>query len=165
MNSLVKIGIMSFAHHHAEAYINTVRNVPGVELLWLADEDLQRGQHFARTFQAPYFDSYEALLNARPDAVLVCSENSKHRPLVEMAAAAARCMCCARNRWRRSRPIRKRWSGLPRLVWVDDGIPMRFSTPLLEVKAASMRAIWARSVLQRDESGRSAAAPAPLVRG
>ena len=88
MNSLVKIGIMSFAHHHAEAYINNVRNAPGVELLGLADEDTQRGQHYAQVFKAPYFESYEALLNARPDAVLVCSENSKHRPLVEMAAAA-----------------------------------------------------------------------------
>ena len=46
MNSLVKIGIMSFAHHHAEAYINNVRNVPGVEFIGLADEDAQRGQTF-----------------------------------------------------------------------------------------------------------------------
>ena len=136
MNSLVKIGIMSFAHHHAEAYINNVRNVPGVELLGLADEDPQRGQHFAQRFQAPYFDSYEALLNARPDAVLVCSENGKHRPLVEMAAAAKVHVLC-------EKPLATNPADSQAMVDAcrEAGVklmtafPMRFSTPLLEVKA------------------------------
>ncbi len=136
MNSLVKIGIMSFAHHHAESYINNVRNVPGVELLGLADEDSQRGQHYANVFHAPYFDSYEALLNARPDAVLVCSENGKHRPLVEMAAAAKAHVLCEKPL--ATNPVDShamleacRKAGVKLMT----AFPMRFSTPLLEVKA------------------------------
>ena len=35
----MKIGILSFAHHHAEAYIHNLRNIPGVELIGVADED------------------------------------------------------------------------------------------------------------------------------
>ena len=132
----MKIGIMSFAHHHAEAYINNVRNVPGVELLGLADDDAARGQHFAQTFHTAYFDSYEALLNARPDAVLVCSENSRHRPLVEMAAAAKVHVLCE-NRWRRIPLMHRRWWRLASRAGVKlmTAFPMRFSTPLLEVKA------------------------------
>jgi len=132
----MKIGIMSFAHHHAEAYIDNVRNVPGVELLGLADEDAARGQHFAQTFHTPYFDSYEALLNARPDAMLVCSENSKHRPLVEMAAAAKVHVLC-------EKPLATSPADAQAMVEacrqagvkLMTAFPMRFSTPLLEVKA------------------------------
>ena len=51
----MKIGIMSFAHHHAEAYINNVRNAPGVELMGVADEDATRGQHFAQAVQYTLF--------------------------------------------------------------------------------------------------------------
>ena len=111
----MKIGIMSFAHHHAEAYIHNVRNVPGVELMGVADEDATRGQHFAQAFNTRYFDSYEALLNAPPDGVLVCSENSRHRPLVEMAAAAKVHVLCEKplatnpaDSQRCWRPARKR---------------------------------------------------------
>ena len=33
----MKIGIMSFAHHHAEAYIGNLRAIPGVEMIGIAD--------------------------------------------------------------------------------------------------------------------------------
>ncbi len=132
----MKIGLMSIAHHHAEAYINNVRKAPGVELMGLADDDAERGRHFAQTFATPYFESYEALLNARPDAVLVCSENSRHRPLVEMAAAAQAHVLC-------EKPLAT--TPADALAMVDacrkagvmlmTAFPMRFSTPLLEVKA------------------------------
>jgi predicted dehydrogenase len=70
----MKIGILSFAHLHAEAYIQNLRTVPGVEMIGLADDDAQRGQHFAQLFNAHYFRSYEELLAARPDGVVICSE-------------------------------------------------------------------------------------------
>ena len=37
----MKIGIMSFAHLHAEAYIHNLRAIPGVEMIGIADEDGQ----------------------------------------------------------------------------------------------------------------------------
>ena len=90
----MKIGIMSFAHHHAEAYIQSLRVIPGVELIGIADEDLERGRHVADSFEVDLFPNYEALLATKPDGVLVCSENSKHRPLVEMAAQAGVNVLC-----------------------------------------------------------------------
>ena len=79
---------MSFAHHHAEAYIQNLRHIPGVELLGVADEDAARGQSFAERFWRRITSlAYEDLIEAKPDGVIICIENNKHRPLVEMAAA------------------------------------------------------------------------------
>jgi len=136
MKSRMKIGIMSFAHHHAEAYINNVRNAPGVELMGVADEDAARGQHFAQAFNAPYFDSYEALLSARPAAVLVCSENSKHRPLVELAAAAKVHVLCEKPLATNPTDSQAMLEACHRAgVKLMTAFPMRFSTPLLEVRS------------------------------
>ena len=44
----MKIGIMSFAHHHAEAYIQNMPLIPGVEIMGLADDDRERGERMAR---------------------------------------------------------------------------------------------------------------------
>jgi predicted dehydrogenase len=136
MNRRMKIGIMSFAHHHAEAYINNVRNAPGVELMGLADEDAARGQQFAQAFNTTYFDSYEALLNACPDAVLVCSENSNHRRLVEMAAAARAHVLCEKPLATNPTDSQAMLEACHKAgVKLMTAFPMRFSTPLLEVKA------------------------------
>lgn len=90
----MKIGIMSFAHLHAEAYINNLRAAPGVEIIGLADENFERGQKFAELNHTHAFRNYEDLLEAKPDAVVITSENSKHRPLVEMAAEAGCHILC-----------------------------------------------------------------------
>ena len=132
----MKIGIMSFAHLHAEAYVHNVRAIPGVELLGIADEDMARGRRFADQFGAHLFPSYEALLAAKPDGVLICSENSKHRPLVEMAAQAGVHVLC-------EKPLATTLADAEAIVTAcrDAGIilmtafPMRFSAPLVEVKA------------------------------
>jgi predicted dehydrogenase len=87
MESAMKIGIMSFAHHHAEAYIGNLRAIPEVEMIGLADDDPARGRHYADQFEAHLYPSYEALLE-EADGILVCCENNRHRALTEMAARA-----------------------------------------------------------------------------
>lgn len=90
----MKVGIFSFAHHHAEAYIHNLRAAPNVEVIGAADQDLGRAQRIAGPLGVPVFASYEALLAEKPDLVLVCSENARHRPLVELAAAAGCHILC-----------------------------------------------------------------------
>ena len=90
----MKIGIMSFAHHHADAYIQNLRLLPGVELLGVADVDAERGQTYAKGSGSKFFPSYADLLEAKPDGVIICSENNQHRPLVEMAAACGVHVLC-----------------------------------------------------------------------
>ncbi len=90
----MRIGIMSFAHLHAEGYIQNLRQSPGVEMIGFSDTDAERGQHFAQVFDARWFPTHEALLTEKPDGVIVCSENAHHRELVEMAAKAGVHILC-----------------------------------------------------------------------
>lgn len=84
----MRIGIMSFAHLHAEMYIHNLRNAPGVDVVGFSDTDAERGQHFAQVFHARWFPTHEALLGENLDGVVVCSENATRRELVELAANA-----------------------------------------------------------------------------
>ncbi len=84
----MRLAIMSFAHLHAEAYIHNLRAIPDVELIGFSDTDAARGQHFADVYDARWFETHEALIAERPDGVVICSENARHRELAEMAAQA-----------------------------------------------------------------------------
>ncbi len=84
----MKLGILSFAHLHAESYVGSIRKIPGVELIGVADDDVERAERYAQQYGVRSFSSCETLLNEKPDGVIVCSENANHRPLVELAAAA-----------------------------------------------------------------------------
>lgn len=90
----LRIGIMSFAHLHAEGYIQNLRQTPGVEMIGFSDTDAERGQHFAEIFDAQWYPTHEALIAEQPDGVIVCSENAGRRPLVEMAAQAGVHVLC-----------------------------------------------------------------------
>lgn len=91
----LKIGMMSFAHMHAFSYAHSVVSRPDTELVGIADHDLNRAGNMAKTFETRAFESYEALL-ARPglEAVVIASENVKHRELAEMAARAGKHILC-----------------------------------------------------------------------
>lgn len=132
----MKIGIMSFAHLHAEAYIHNLRAVPGVEMIGLADDNPERGRHFADMFEARFFPSYQALLAEQPDGVLVCSENANHRPLVEMAAAAGVHVLSEKPLATTLEDAQAMVNACQKAgVILMTAFPMRFSAPLLEVKA------------------------------
>jgi predicted dehydrogenase len=132
---MIKIGILSFAHHHGEAYIANVRKMEGVQLLGVADDDPMRGQRIAAEHHAQYFHTYDDLLEAKPDGVIVCTENNRHRPLVEMAASRGIHVLC-------EKPIATNVEDARAIVEACDkagvllmtAFPMRFSAPLLEIK-------------------------------
>lgn len=105
----MRIGIMSIAHLHAEAYIGNLRRSPNVELVGFSEPDAVQGAQFASRYAARWFPSHEALLAEKPDGVIICSENANHRELVEMAAAAGGHVLC-------EKPIE---------VTLDDAIAMR----------------------------------------
>ncbi|MEA3440458.1 MAG: Gfo/Idh/MocA family oxidoreductase [Chloroflexota bacterium] len=131
----MKVGIMSLAHHHAEAYIQKLRAIPQVELLGVADEDKNRGERIAEQHETRFFRTYEELISAGPDGVIICSENNKHLPLVELAADAGVNVLC-------EKPIATNVEDARTIVDVCDragvllmtAFPMRFSTPLVGIK-------------------------------
>lgn len=90
----VKIGILSMAHMHAYSYAAAIRAIEGAELVGIADHDAERARAAAQQFGTKAFDSYEALLSADIDAVVIGSENVRHRSLCEMAASAGKHVLC-----------------------------------------------------------------------
>jgi predicted dehydrogenase len=132
----MKIGILSFAHHHAEAYIQNLRTIPQVDLIGVADEEAQRGERIARQHGISFFPTYGDLLAAKPDGVIICSENSKHRYMVEMAADADVNVLCEKPLATTVEDARAIVNACEKAgVVLMTAFPMRFSTPLIEVKA------------------------------
>lgn len=131
----MRIGILSLAHHHAEAYIAAIRATPGLELMGLWDGNEARGRAAAADAATRFFASPSALLAAKPEAVIVASENSKHRDLVEAAAAAGAHVLC-------EKPLATTVADAESMVAacraagvrLMTAFPMRFSPALLEVK-------------------------------
>ncbi|MEV5610634.1 Gfo/Idh/MocA family oxidoreductase [Streptomyces sp. NPDC052225] len=89
----MKVGVLSFAHVHAGGFARLLAAMDGVEVL-AADPDTDlaapgevRGKDFAARLGVNYVDTYEELFAWGPDKVVVCSENVRHRPLVELAAS------------------------------------------------------------------------------
>jgi predicted dehydrogenase len=131
----MRIGMMSFAHLHADAYIHNLRALPDVELIGIADDDLDRARHYAALYNTRAYDSYTQMLADRPDGVVICSENSKHAPLVIIAAEAGANILC-------EKPLMTSLEDGKRMLETCDqanvrlmtAFPMRFSSPVLEVK-------------------------------
>jgi predicted dehydrogenase len=83
-----RIGILSFAHLHAEGYQANLKGISGVELVGFSHENPDEGRRYAGEYGLRWFPRHQELLAEGLDGVLVCAENANHRALVENAAAA-----------------------------------------------------------------------------
>lgn len=132
---MIRVGIMSFAHLHAEAYVHNLRANPHVELVGFADDDAVRGQQFSSQYSLPFFDTYEELFEQNLDGVVICSENSRHLEMVQMATRHGTHVLC-------EKPLATTVNDAESMVQacrsagviLMTAFPMRFSPPLMEVK-------------------------------
>ncbi len=131
----MRLGILSFAHVHAESYADSLASMPGVDFMGIADDDRQRGEHFAAAHQVPFYPSYAALLAERPDGVIVCAENARHREPVELSAQAGVHVLCEKPLATTLEDARAMIEACQQAgVVLMTAFPMRFSAPLLEIK-------------------------------
>ncbi len=132
----MKIGIFSFAHMHAESYVRCLAALPGVELIGIADDESARGSEFAQRHSTRFYPSYEALLADEPDGVVLCTENARHRALTELAAAAGAHVLCEKPLATTVVDGQAMLDACNRAgVILMTAFPMRFSAPVMEVKA------------------------------
>ena len=94
----LRIGIISLAHGHAFSYLNALAAMPGVEVI-ACDPDASadqpgRGEAAVVETGARWAPSTEALLEQRPDGVIVCSENTRHRRDAAAALGAGAHVLC-----------------------------------------------------------------------
>ncbi len=91
---MTKLGILSFAHLHADLYAAAIRSLPNVELAGIFDEDSNRAKQKAQEFETAPFDNVNALLEQDIQGVIVTAENAKHRRYTEAAARAGKHVLC-----------------------------------------------------------------------
>ncbi|MCX7919992.1 MAG: Gfo/Idh/MocA family oxidoreductase [bacterium] len=91
---MVKVGMLSFAHMHANSYITCLKSLPNVEVVGIADDNSARGKKIAKLHQTKFFSSYEKLLDTDIHAVVICSENVNHKKLTVMAAKSGKHVLC-----------------------------------------------------------------------
>jgi predicted dehydrogenase len=91
---MMRVGIMSFAHGHADGFLQILRNLLDVELVGFSEPDLEQGKKVSELYTTKCFDTHEGLLNTGLDAVVICSENTKHKEHVELAAKAGVHILC-----------------------------------------------------------------------
>jgi predicted dehydrogenase len=134
----VGIGILSFAHGHANGYAAVVNAHPYATLVAIADEDAERGQAAAEQFGGDYVaDYHDVLARDDIDAVIICSENSRHREMTVAAAEAGKHVLC-------EKPLAtSRADGLAMIaacqkhnVKLQTAFPVRFSAPTIALRDA-----------------------------
>ncbi|MFK3677144.1 Gfo/Idh/MocA family protein [Microbacterium sp. NPDC090218] len=96
----LRIAVLSFAHTHALSYVHALKAMPGIELITAdpdgatAPDDAPRGAALAAELGVAYVETYDEAFAWKPDAVVIAAENSRHRALVERAAAAGVHVLC-----------------------------------------------------------------------
>jgi predicted dehydrogenase len=90
----VKIGMISFAHSHANSIMNELLAIPGVEIAGIYDDQRERVVKITENRGIPYFEDHRRLLETDLDAVVICSENVHHAKYTMEAAAAGKHVLC-----------------------------------------------------------------------
>jgi len=139
----MRIGVASLEHVHAETYVRLLHVWDGIELV-VADpggDAVEEGRRATRdriaSLGVTILDSYEDLLAAEPDGIIVCTPNSQHRDLVERAAAAGVHVLC-------EKPIATEVSDAVAMIEACEragvglmlAYPVRFSPGMRELKSA-----------------------------
>jgi predicted dehydrogenase len=137
MTARLSVGLVSAAHVHTDTYAEILGSMADVELIGLADPDPRRGQDFAALHSISFLGDLPALLALHPDAVVVTSENSKHRADVEAAAAAGAHVLCEKPLATTVEDARSIVEACGRAgVRLMTAFPSRFSAPVGRIAAA-----------------------------
>ena len=88
---MLKIGLVSRWHVHADEYANAVKQYPDAEIVAVWDESAERGKKWAEALGCRYFGDYGMMLRKGDiDAVVIASPTSMHPSLITKAAKAGK---------------------------------------------------------------------------
>ncbi|MFA5189684.1 MAG: Gfo/Idh/MocA family oxidoreductase [Verrucomicrobiia bacterium] len=86
---MIRIALLSTAHLHVNSYAQEARNSQDVQIACVWDDDPARGEPVAKELGVPFDNDLARVLSRKDvDAVIVCSESSKHRTILVSAAHA-----------------------------------------------------------------------------
>ncbi|MDI9485726.1 MAG: Gfo/Idh/MocA family oxidoreductase [Bacillota bacterium] len=131
---VVRIGFLSIAHLHAHSYGRAINGLTGCRLVGIYDPDQERGMQGAKEMGTEYFADPAELLS-QTDAVIICSENSRHREFTELAAKHGCHVLCEKPIATTLEDARAMIDACARAgVKLQIAFPVRFVTPVLRVK-------------------------------
>ncbi|NYE09012.1 putative dehydrogenase [Bacillus niacini] len=131
----MKVGILSFAHMHAYSYAEALNEISGVELFGIADENEERGKNAANQYKTNYFHDYHDLLKEDIDAVIICSENSRHKEMTIAAAKAGKHILCEKPLATSVEDAQSMIETCKKYgVKLQTAFPVRFNPPVQRVK-------------------------------
>ena len=95
MKTKIGIGIISFAHGHANAYCNQMKTFDDVQLVACWDDNVARGEAAATQYGMNYAPHFEDVIN-HPEihAFIVTCETNRHAEMVEAAASEGKHILC-----------------------------------------------------------------------
>jgi len=127
---MTRVGIVGLAHVHASAYAAILADLDDVEFVGVSEPrpELRNGWTSGEVF-----DDINALIRARVDAVIVCTQTNEHLAAVRQLADAGVDVLC-------EKPLATTVDDAREIVEVCDragvklmtAFPMRFSPPLIE---------------------------------
>ncbi len=90
------IAILSTAHIHTQSFIDAITKAEdGRKIIGIWDDDSARGRRYADGAGAPFYDAIEALLeHPEVDGFIICSENTRHLPLLERVLPIGKPVFC-----------------------------------------------------------------------
>jgi predicted dehydrogenase len=95
MKNKLGIGILSFAHGHANVYCQVIKDFADAELVAAWDDNPTRGGAACERYSIPLRASPAAVMDdPNIDAVIVTCETNRHAELIEQAAAAGKHILC-----------------------------------------------------------------------
>jgi predicted dehydrogenase len=141
----MRIGILSVAHLHAAGYQANLKAIPGVELVGFSHENAAEGREFSEQFSVPWFSTHQDLLTQGLDGAVICSENARHRELVERAADAGCQVLC-------EKPIETTLADAEAMKKACEKNGVRFMTAFPMRFAPSTQAL--RAMIQQGELGK-----------
>lgn len=131
----MKIGMMSFAHMHAYSYANHLKNMRGVTIAAIFDDDVKRGEAASVKYESTYFSNMDAFLAEDVDAVIICSENNRHKEMVLRAANAKKHILCEKPIATNKEDALEMIAACERNgVILQIAFPVRFSEPIQKCK-------------------------------
>ena len=74
----MRVAILGCAHMHVQSYVNSLKALD-VEIIGLSDNDMDSGKNFCIKNDIKFYEDVNNLLDLKPDAVIVTSENSLHK--------------------------------------------------------------------------------------
>lgn len=94
-NRVYNVAMLSTAHIHTRSFMNQVRDRRDCRMVYVWDDVEDRGRRYANDYDVPFEAELDKIVNDPDvDAFIICSENTRHLPLLEKTLPRGKVVFC-----------------------------------------------------------------------